>query len=86
MASSLRRNQDKQLRKVQNDRPGISSAFKQPQRPPAAAASVQDKSRDIESEMEIFIAIDVTHHPSGTRVSNNSLQVQQLQPEISSSR
>ena len=40
-----------------------SSAFKSPQRPSAAAASVPDKSRDTESEMEISIASDVTHQP-----------------------
>ena len=33
-----------------------SSAFKSPQRPSAAAASVPDTSRDTESEMEISIA------------------------------
>ena len=43
-----------------------SSAFKSPQRPSAASASVQDISRDTESEMEISIASDVTHHPSST--------------------
>ena len=43
-----------------------SSAFKSPQRPSAAAASVQDTSRDTESEMEISIASDVTHQPSST--------------------
>ena len=45
-----------------------SSAFKSPQRPSAAAASasVQDTSKDIESEMEISIASSVTHHPSST--------------------
>ena len=43
-----------------------SSAFKSPQRPSAAAASVPDTSRDTESEMEISIASDVTHQPSST--------------------
>ena len=45
-----------------------SSAFKSPQRPSAALASsiVQDTSRDTESEMEISIAPDATHHPSST--------------------
>ena len=41
-----------------------SSAFKSPQRPSAAAASVPDTSKDTESEMEISIASDVTHQPS----------------------
>ena len=47
---------------------GVSkfSAFKSPQRPSAAAASVPDTSRDTESEMEISIASDVTHQPSST--------------------
>ena len=43
-----------------------SSAFKSPQRPSAAAASVPDTSKDTESEMEINIASDVTHQPSST--------------------
>ena len=43
-----------------------SSAFKSPQRPSAAAASVPDTSRNTESEMEISIASDVTHQPSST--------------------
>ena len=43
-----------------------SSAFKSPQRPSAAAASVADTSRDKESEMEISIASDVTQQPSST--------------------
>ena len=43
-----------------------SSAFKSPQRPSAAAASVPDTSRDTESEMEISMASDVTHQPSST--------------------
>ena len=43
-----------------------SSAFKSPQKPSAAAASVLDTSRDTESEMEISIASDVTHQPSST--------------------
>ena len=43
-----------------------SSAFKSPQRPSAAAASVPDTSRDTESEMEISISSDVTHQPSST--------------------
>ena len=45
-----------------------SSAFKSPQRPSAAtaSASVPDKSRDTESEMEISIVSDVTHQPSST--------------------
>ena len=43
-----------------------SSAFKLPQRPSAAAASVQDTSRDTESEIEISIASYVTHQPSST--------------------
>ena len=43
-----------------------SSAFKSPQRPSAAAASVPDTSRYTESEMEISIASDVTHQPSST--------------------
>ena len=43
-----------------------SSAFKSPQKPSAAAGSVLDTSRDTESEMEISIASDVTHHPSST--------------------
>ena len=45
-----------------------SSAFKSPQRPSAATASVsvQDTSRDTESEMEISIASDVTHQPLST--------------------
>ena len=45
-----------------------SSAFKSPQRPSVAAASatVQDTSRDTESEMEISILSDATHHPSST--------------------
>ena len=43
-----------------------SSAFKSPQRPSAAAASVPGTSRDTESEMEINIALDVTHQPSST--------------------
>ena len=43
-----------------------SSAFKSPKRPSAAAASVQDTSRDKESEMEISIALIVTHQPSST--------------------
>ena len=37
-----------------------SSAFKSPQRPSTASASVPDTSRDTESEMEISIASDVT--------------------------
>ena len=41
-----------------------SSAFKSPQRPSAAAASVPDTSRDTESEMEISIASDVTQSSS----------------------
>ena len=42
-----------------------SSAFKSAQRSsaPAASASVQDTSRDTESEMEISIASDNTHQP-----------------------
>ena len=49
-------------------RKGVSklSVFKSPQRSSAAAASVQDTSRDTESEMEISIASDVTHQPSST--------------------
>ena len=49
-------------------RKGVSKpcAFKSPQRPSAPAASVQDTSRDTESEMEINIASDVTHQPSST--------------------
>ena len=45
-----------------------SSAFKSTQRPSAAAASdsVSDTLRDTESEMEISIALDVTHQPSNT--------------------
>ena len=43
-----------------------SSAFKSPQRPSAASASVPDTSRDTESEMEMSIASDVTHQPSIT--------------------
>ena len=43
-----------------------SSAFKSPQRPSAATASVPDTSRDTESEMEISIAPDVTHQPLST--------------------
>ena len=43
-----------------------SSAFKSPQRPSAASASVPDTSRDTESEMEINVASDVTHQPSST--------------------
>ena len=45
-----------------------SYAFKSCQRPSAAAASasVQDTSRDTESEMEISIASDVTCQPSST--------------------
>ena len=43
-----------------------SSAFKSPQRPFAASASVPDTSRDTESQMEISIASDVTHQPSST--------------------
>ena len=43
-----------------------SSAFKSPQRPSAAAASVPDTSRDTESDMEISIASDVPHQPSST--------------------
>ena len=45
-----------------------SPAFKSPQRPSAASASVSvpDTSRDIESEMEISIASDVTHQPLST--------------------
>ena len=43
-----------------------SSAFKSPQRPSAAAASVPDTLRDTESEMEISIASDVTHQLSST--------------------
>ena len=43
-----------------------SSAFKSPQKPSAASASVPDTSRDTESEMEISIASDVTYHPSST--------------------
>ena len=41
-----------------------SSAFKSLQRPPAA--SVQDTSRNTESEMEMSIASDVTHQPLST--------------------
>ena len=44
----------------------MSSAFKSPQRPSAAAVSVPDTSRDTESEMEISIASDVTHQPPST--------------------
>ena len=49
-------------------RKGVSKsfAFKSPQRPSAATASVPDTSRDTESEMEISIASDVTHQPSST--------------------
>ena len=43
-----------------------SSAFKSPQKPSTAAASVLNTSRDTESEMEISIASDVTHQPSST--------------------
>ena len=45
-----------------------SSAFKSPQRPPAATASASftDTTKDTESEMEISIASDVTHQPSST--------------------
>ena len=43
-----------------------SSAFKSPQRPYAAAASVVDTSRDTESKMEISITSDVTHQPLST--------------------
>ena len=43
-----------------------SSAFKSPQRPSAATASVPDTSGDTESEIEISIASDVTHQPSIT--------------------
>ena len=45
-----------------------SSMFKSPQRPSAAAAtaSVPETSRDSESEMEISMTSDVTHHPSST--------------------
>ena len=80
MANSLRRSQDNQRRRAQNDsfsflrdhirRKGVSkfSAFKSPQMPSAAAASasVPDTSRDTESEMEISIASDVNHQPSST--------------------
>ena len=48
-------------------------AFKSPQRPSAAAASVQDTSRDTESAMEISIASDVTHLQAPV-LSNDSLQ------------
>ena len=44
-----------------------SSAFKSPQRPSAATASVPHTSRDTESEMKISIASDVTHQPLSTR-------------------
>ena len=49
-------------------RKGVSkpSAFKSPQRPSAASASVPDTSKDTESEMEISIASDVTHQPTST--------------------
>ena len=43
-----------------------SSAFKSPQRPSAAVASVPDTSPDTESKMEISMASDVTHQPSST--------------------
>ena len=43
-----------------------SSAFKSPQRPSAAAASVPDTFKDTESEMEISIASDFTYQPSST--------------------
>ena len=46
----------------------MSSAFKSSQRSSvaAASASVQDTSKDTESEMEISIASDVTHQPLST--------------------
>ena len=51
-------------------RKGVSnlSAFKSPQRPSVAtaSASVQDTSKETESQMEISIASDVTHQPSST--------------------
>ena len=47
-----------------------SSALKSPLIPSASAAtasaSVQDTSSDTESEMEISMTSDVTHHPSST--------------------
>ena len=58
-------------------RKGVSktSAFKSPQRPSAAAASVPDTSRDTESEMGISIASDVTHQPSSTSPKQRLLPV-----------
>ena len=49
-------------------RKGVSKsfAFKSPQRPSAASASVPDTSEDTEFDMEISIASDVTHQPSST--------------------
>ena len=54
------------MRSHQKEGVSKSSAFKSPQRPTAASASVLDTSRDTESEMEISISSDVTHQPSST--------------------
>ena len=52
-----------------------SSEFKSPLRPSAATASVPDTSRETESEMEISMASDVTHHLASTNPSRQPAMV-----------
>ena len=58
-----------------------SSGFKSPLRPSAATASVPDTSRETESEMEISIVSDVTHHPTSTSPSRQPAMVAMSTPQ-----
>ena len=58
-----------------------SSGFKSPLRPSAATASVPDTSRGTESEMEISMASDVTHHPASTSPSRQPATVAMSTPQ-----
>ena len=52
-----------------------SPAFKSPVGPPAATALVLDTLQETESEMEISMTSEVTHHPSSTSPSQRLLSV-----------
>ena len=58
-----------------------SSGFKSPLRPSAATASVPDTSRETESEMEISMVSDVTHHPASTSPSHHPAMVATSTPQ-----
>ena len=58
-----------------------SSGFKSPLQPSTATASVPDTSRKTESEMEISMVSDVTHHPASSSPSHQPAIVATSTPQ-----